>query len=92
MAILSFDISQFGIVILMIMTFFFLYMGYGMQDRKQGGFFLIFGGIFTFSLMMTLISTFSGVWWFTSPVFVTFSVIVLRDGWNLVTFGKKYRR
>jgi hypothetical protein len=92
MATLSFDLSQFGIIVLMVLTFFFLYMGYGLNDRKQGGMFLIFGGIFTFSLMATLIATFSGVWWFTSPAFIIFAVIVWRDAWILLWKGKTYRR
>jgi len=90
--ILSFDVGQFGIVIEMVLTFFFLYMGYGMSDRKQGAYFLMFGGIFFLSLMMTLLATFSGVWWFTSPAFVLFSVIIFRDAYMLLLYGRKYGR
>jgi hypothetical protein len=90
--LLSFDIGQFGIIIEMILTFFFLYMGYGMNDRKQGAYFLIFGGVFFLSLMMSLLATFSGVWWFTSPAFVLFTVIIFRDAIILLGYGKKYRR
>jgi len=92
MSVLSFDVSQLGILVLMVLTFFFLYMGYGMRDRKQGGMFLLFGGIFTFSLMILLVTTFSGVWWFTSWAFVLFAVIVWRDAWILLWKGKTYGR
>jgi hypothetical protein len=89
---LSIYLPQFGMVVLMLITTFFLYMGYFLKDRKQGAWFLIFGSIFLLSLMMGFVAMFSGVWWFVSPVFVLFFVIVMRDGIFSLIYGKAYRR
>lgn len=76
---LTYDTSQFAMVFLLILVMYFLYMGYGIQGER-GGWFLIFGGFFTISLLLMIIATFEGIWWFASPGIVGFGLFVLRDG------------
>jgi hypothetical protein len=89
---ITIDMADFSLIILLILTLFFIFMGYGMRDRKQGAWFLIFAGIFYIVLMMGVIALFSGIWWFVSPVMMLFGVIIIRDAWLMLIHGKKYGR
>jgi len=80
MAIIIYDATQFSLVVLMLMTMFLLYMGYGIQGER-GGWMLIFASLFSMSLFIALVAAFSGVWWIISPgLGAAFFVIVMRDG------------
>jgi len=78
-SIITYDTTQFAMVFLLLMVMYFLYMGYGLKGSR-GGWFLIFGGFFTISLFLMIVSTFEGIWWFASPGIILFAILVLKDG------------
>lgn len=83
---ISYETTQFALIILTVICMYFLFMGYFLPGEK-GGWFLIFGGFFEISLTLMLFSTFETIWFFCSPGIALFGILNIRDG-ILKTFFK----
>lgn len=91
MAVITFDASQFSIIFLLCLVGYCLFMGYSRND-KTGGWFILFGGIFSFSLMSGILSMFSALWLFLTPAIFLFSIKFMYDGILQILWFRKQKK
>lgn len=85
----TFDSNQFAIIILMILTFFFLYIGIIVNDNRFAGLILLFDGLLMFNLMIAIVITFGAIWLIVSPGFILIALLLWFYGaMKLTTKGK----
>jgi hypothetical protein len=76
----SFDITQLGLLFLIIMTIFFMVMGY-LLVNSTGGVFLFISACLLFNLMMFVMVYFGGVFSIgLTPLFVGLMIVTIKDG------------
>lgn len=76
----TFDINQFSLVILLLMTFFFIFVGMTLRDGKVAGIFLMFAGVLFFNLVWILLALFGGLWILLSPAYFIFDFMLFYYG------------
>lgn len=76
---IDFDMGQFSISILAILTGILLFLGCIIND-KRGFFILILAGFFSFSLFTSIILVFGGIWLFISPEIMIISIMIIYEG------------
>jgi len=74
--IIEYNLTQLGIVILMIMSFFFLVIGLSAKDKKFGGLILLFDGILFFYMSIGVVALFGAVWLLISPGLILISILI----------------
>jgi hypothetical protein len=82
----TFDLSQFGLVILMILWFFLLFIGISVKDRTFGGLILLIDGGLLIYFSMALMVVFGASWIFIAPIFAILGVLI--GFYGVMTFKK----
>lgn len=76
---ISLNGPQFSIIVLILLTGLFLFLGIGLNDPR-GFFMLMLAGLFSFSLFSAVLLLFTGIWLLLSPGILIISIIILYDG------------
>ena len=85
------DMAQFGLVFILLLTAFLLFMGYSLNN-KRGGWFIFFGGLLSFTLIALVLATFGGISIFISPILFALCIRITYDGILTILYSGKTKK